>query len=433
MINRRTIALAEPPDLGGKHFPSRRRLQLGLLLVLSLPLCGAIGFVRGIEVAGFNYTGWLWLTHLFLGPALLLGELNANRSQKIAMPYRPWLVWCAFVWLSLAWTGGAGQRNFQDAIQLTLPILIGMIASVFVRNERQLELLFKVFRFSLIPAAISVVIAMSADWEGMDLRDGLGGMNLTVSLVGCVFLSQFSKRPALALLGWGVCLLLTFYVGARAATAILLLLPVLNPKLKSTRIRLAMGLVIVGLAVTIFYTPWFQYRFFYSGSGSLGDLWGADLSGSGRFEVWPDFLEEAWRHPVLGSGVGSAFYFGSAHFDDTFRLVHCEYLRVGFELGLVGLCIFVALNAWQIPQLWTRARRNRGVVSEAFSAAFLGMCVLVLHCCSGNPLAATIWFMNPLFGLIGAAYGTAAKKLEPDWGAQPFEWHFREAVRCRGN
>jgi O-antigen ligase len=89
--------------------------------------------------------------------------------------------------------------------------------------------------------------------------------------------------------------------------------------------------------------------------------------------------------------------------------VHCDYLRVFFELGCVGLICFLATFLWQGLRLLLNAQRTEGVAGQAFAAAFLGMVVFALNATTGNPLAYNVWFMNPLFALIGAAYGVAAE------------------------
>ena len=89
------------------------------------------------------------------------------------------------------------------------------------------------------------------------------------------------------------------------ATATLLVIPVFNPFYRGYlwRAGLILGITAVGLA--LFFTPGFQERFFYSGSGTLSDVAEGNFNEGGRFVAWPLIWKEAWQNPVLGAGIGS--------------------------------------------------------------------------------------------------------------------------------
>jgi O-antigen ligase len=84
---------------------------------------------------------------------------------------------------------------------------------------------------------------------------------------------------------------------------------------------------------------------------------------------------------------------------------HNDYLRIGFELGLVGLTIFACVIAWQVLDLYLRLRRSTGVAQRGYAAALLGLLLFLVTACTDNPLVYNLWYMNPLFALLGAAYG----------------------------
>ena len=46
----------------------------------------------------------------------------------------PWLVWCGFLWLSLVWCKAPTSRNIQEALQVTMPIAVGLIAVSAIRT-----------------------------------------------------------------------------------------------------------------------------------------------------------------------------------------------------------------------------------------------------------------------------------------------------------
>jgi hypothetical protein len=402
------------------------RHRIGFLYTLSVPIAAILADTPGMNVAGFHITGWMWLTYAFVGIFLLLFEKAVHQAARIAFPYVPWVIWFGYVWSSLIWTEHPGRIQIQQATQLSMPLLVGIIASIFVRSENQLDLLLRTFCYSLIPGCIIVVLAKShhlplADLENLD--DPLGTMapfGMMVSLIGSIFLVRFWHKPTLAFVGWGTGLMLSFASGARTVTATMILLPILNPAIKRIRTRIFMSVAVTSLGIALFYTPWFQHRFFYTGSGSLSDLFSGEFDTSGRFDAWPWYWDEAWRHPVLGSGVGTVITVSKFAWNGDTVQVHNDYLAIGFELGLVGLSLFLFVFFWQFAALWRRMRRSDGILRDAFAISMLGMIVLALNACTDNPLAYNLWFMDPLFVLIGAAYGvksaTASEKAENSAG-----------------
>ena len=77
----------------------------------------------------------------------------------------------------------------------------------------------------------------------------------------------------------------------------------------------------------------------------------------GGSEAWPLIYKEAATRPVLGHGIGASYafvptvWYGMNH-------VHNEFLRIFFELGLVGLTIFVVAL---VSQLWQGLQRSSSV------------------------------------------------------------------------
>ena len=386
------------------------RPRLGFLYVLAIPIGAGIGAARGVEIAGFNYTGWLWLLYLAAGTLLLLADRTVGvRRKSIPFPYRLWLPWVGLVWLSLIWLEAPISVGLQDAIQITMPILSAVTASVFISTEGQVKLLMRSFFVSLVLLYLTIALARSGDFEGVDWAGALRPLGMTAAIIGGVFLAQPSRSGALRLAGWGVCLLVGIITQARIVTVSMIVLPLLNPVAKGMFKRVVLAIAMVVLGVVVFNSAAFQSRFFYSGSGTMADVAQGELDTSGRFEAWPYVWDEAWRNPILGSGVGSTHAFVSRVWNDI-SLVHCDYLRVFFELGLVGLGIFVLVFGWQTWALWRGTRTTSGWTRAAFGAALLGMIVFWINACTDNPLGYNLWFTDPLFALIGAAYGAAANR-----------------------
>lgn len=389
----------------------RPAVDLGLLYVLAVPLGAALAGLDGLRIGGANYTGPLWLAYFAAGVLLVLAAKVHQPQRRIAFPYLPWLVWLGYVWLSLAWTG-AGGRSIQDALQISMPLLVGVAGSLFIRTEEQHSALMWSFWPALALIAGLVVAQATGLLDGLGLSPQVRAIGLTTVLIGCVFVAASHGRRVLPWLGWVSCVLLTTTAGSRMATVALLLVPLLHPLFRSFLGKLALTTTLAAIGIAVFNTETFQRRFFYTGRGTLADLWQGNFLSFGRFEAWPKIWAEAWRHPYLGHGVGSVNEFvplvwpGMNH-------AHNDYLRVGFELGLVGLVLFLLVIAWQVLDLRRRLWRTSGQVQRGYAAALLGLLLFLVTACTDNPLIYNLWYMNPLFALLGAAYGVTAQAKEP--------------------
>jgi hypothetical protein len=80
-------------------------------------------------------------------------------------------------------------------------------------------------------------------------------------------------------------------------------------------------------------------------------------------------------------------------------------LRIFFELGLVGIVVFAGVLIWQARTVYRLIKSTDGVVQTAFTAAWLGFAGFLLSSMSDNTISYHQYYMNPLFVILGAAYG----------------------------
>ncbi|WP_442511041.1 O-antigen ligase family protein [Novipirellula sp. SH528] len=382
--------------------------RLGYLYVLSLPICAAIATPRGLEIAGQNYTGWLWLGLLVLGVLLMLIDKAIFGDQRwVRFPVIPWVAFFGFNWISLLWADDFGSRNIQDAMQVSMPLIAGAAASMFIETNAQLRTLQRIFLFSMLPLLVSLIIWRLDLMPSLDFDTGMRPLGLTVGLVGCVMLAMAPPRYLFAFAGWGASLAICFASGGRTVTLSILALPMLHPRMGTKLGRVALCAVMLVLAVAVFHSETFQQRFFYSGHGTLEDLMAGDVRGSGRFDAWPKIFDHAMLTPWLGHGIGSAYDYVAIVWPGM-NHVQNDYLRVFYETGVVGFTIFVFVAIWQTISLFLRVRSSTGLVQQTYLAAWLGWLLFLINATTGNPISYNLWFMNPLFVLMGAAYGVDA-------------------------
>jgi O-antigen ligase len=386
------------------------RLSLGMMYVLCVPLAAGVGAVREIYVAGVSYTALLWGAFLFGGALLLLGEWALHPDVRSSFPCRPWLLWIGYVWLSLTWVEQAGLSGLQEAAQISTPVLIGVIASRYVRTAADYRLLVRSFVGTLPVMAVLVVATLtgrlSAEQEDGGVYCAVRPLALTAGLTAAVLLAQWQSARLLPVLGWLACLGMAAVTGGRMASAALLLVPLVNPLYRSRLTRWAMGGCLLLAALVLFNLPSVQERFFYSGSGNLTQLSKGEFRDSGRSEIWYVLWERVPEHPVLGAGIGSSGRYLLSRWSNMSH-AHNDYVRVLYDLGGLGLAAFLGLLAWQALDLVRGLRQSTGATRSAFTAALLGFFVFSFTAITDNPLVYHLWYMNPLFALTGAAYGLA--------------------------
>jgi O-antigen ligase len=126
----------------------------------------------------------------------------------------------------------------------------------------------------------------------------------------------------------------------------------------------------------------------------------------GRFEVWPQVWNIAWERPWFGFGVGAIHSIVPVLWKNMIS-IHNDYLRVFYELGIVGFVLTALVCGWQLVALRRQiSKRDDDLVRTAFTAGWLGFWAMLVSCATDNTMA-YVMYVCPLFILIGAAYGAA--------------------------
>ena len=275
-----------------------------------------------------------------------------------------------------------------------------------MRSEEDLSKLLRAFVWSLAPLTAGILASRCGLLQ--DEYAGNRDAALSLALVSCVFLARTGSSPVLGYAGWIGCIGLILASTSRMAAVAAVLAVVLHPMYKTFSRRLLAIAAMVVSAIAVFYTPMFQERTFYQGQGSISDLWeGNSVDTTGRFDAWPLIWDEAWKRPLLGSGVGSVSSFVSSVWEGVSH-PHNDYLRVGFECGLLGLTLYLLAVAWQLVLLRKEMDRPQETVRQAFIAAFLGFLMMLITSATDNTLVYNVCYTDPLFALMGGAYGAAA-------------------------
>jgi O-antigen ligase len=388
--------LKRQPDASAGLSEETNRLQeseIAYFYILSVPYVAGLAAFSSPEIGGFRLTGWIFAIMLALAPLMYLLEGAPSR-----FPVRIWIPWALIVLLSLIWVDGLTLRHFQDALQIITPFVIAPIASKTINSAARLEQVYRSFAHCLL-----ILIAALALHYIFDIEILVRPMSITAAIVGCVFVARYHDNPPIALMGWSGCVLVAGMTGSRMATLALLMIWLVLPTYRRPLARLAVLGLIVTIGLILFYSPVFQERFFGEDRGTLADIASGDFSSAGRFDAWPGLVAEIRQRPLLGAGVHESAEIVGQVWENVGK-PHNDYLRILLEQGLVGLVLFLTGAATQVISLWRRGFPRGGKQGVVSAAAFAGMFVLLLMAVTDNPIVYGVWFMHPLFILLGAAY-----------------------------
>jgi O-antigen ligase len=375
------------------------------------PLAAMCSAFEKVNIVGLNYTGFLWASLFLIGAYLLvilqLDHENAARGE-IVRRWWPWMIWFGFVWLSLIWCDQILiVSNIQDAMQLSMPLLVGMVAQAAIRTREDLQTLLRMFFLTAVGMSVFAFFDGTGTFERLGIATHTRAVALAATMVGGVLYAGFPDRKLWPLVGWGLALFITLITKSRMATAALLVAPILHLGYRSLKWN-AIGVVVAGLlAIGIFQTDAFQERFFYSGSGSMDDVASGNIDDAGRFDAWEQIVRKSATRPLLGFGVGSTVDYVPTIWTEIHHC-HNDYLRILFEQGWVGLSIYLCTVVTYFIMLWKRIAETDGLLRSAFLSAWLAFCMLLITSLTDNTIVYNLYYTDPLFAVLGAAYGVLA-------------------------
>jgi len=134
--------------------------------------------------------------------------------------------------------------------------------------------------------------------------------------------------------------------------------------------RLLAGLGVLGLLLFLFVEPL---------RARMLDLLHPALWGSimWRFKMWQGMLPYLWQNPVIGSGLGTFKVLAERVFGQFMWSyeAHNDYLRIGVELGFLGLFLYLGIY---IKSIWVLVRAYLKNKKGNFASVYFGGAVLLL-------------------------------------------------------
>jgi len=141
---------------------------------------------------------------------------------------------------------------------------------------------------------------------------------------------------------------------------------------------LGLGLIVVTATLaTVLAVPALRERFTSGDNASIG---GVSVNTSGRSALWEALWVRLDDAPLLGHGAGAAAELVTTLFPGN-RQPHNEYLRLAYDLGGIGLALFVLGSVVLLVRV---ARRTRSSGHPVHAAALLALIALLASAVTDN-------------------------------------------------
>lgn len=339
------------------------------------PAARAAAALEGGSGASFKL---MWM------PLLLLSVwVMAMRFRWLSLYLKacnPWLfavsAWCL---MTALWAPQPGV-SFRQAVSITIPMMAGIAFCVAAwQPERFIRVLLSSMVVLLLASLAvgfvrpdigvhdSTQFELTGAWRGVTYqKNGLGQL----ASVGVIFWvwAWASRRAGGRLVLANIALAIFLVIASRSSTSLMMsilgstviCLHLRSPvRLESQyRAPLGLGLALLLLApLTVYLVAAGSIDFANLGQG-FGELFGKDVTFSGRTFIWAEVLNEISRHPWQGIGF-NAFWgpLGSPSDAAVRRLGwdcpngHQGYLDMINEIGVIGFLLFVMFMARHIADL----------------------------------------------------------------------------------
>lgn len=390
----------------GRH-PNRGSYVLGFGLPFVLFTSFWVSAVFPGKVFGYNVSGWLWVVVLISAVWIV-----TRRLTKVAFPVLLWIPWVAYLLLRVhEWS----LEGLQSTVQILLPVIVATAASTSTYSLQLFDNIDRWLRVWLI-GLCGIFIAIILPWLLSDIENSgwiTGGVIALVFeayfLCRYLVLGQLKRDLFSVLAAITIPALLTLRGPVMGAVALCVL--VIAP------LSLAKRLVVAALALlvllSIFYSPRFQAKTFFSGQGNLPDLRkeNPDINTNGRVDmqaiVEVGLSDSLW----IGHGANSAGQSLLAAGMDTYA-VHNDWLRIRHDYGRIGVIILslsMTLQIILLCRLAGRATPEARVLIYSGASCFVPFIVVMF---SDNILVYCQYFTAPHFLIIGYAYSAARMKMD---------------------
>lgn len=409
----------------GIFFAGREAVSLPLLIWVVVISTLATFSIGGIQVVGFNLSGWAWVITLVL--SLLVALSKARRVSFPAWIVLPWCILLALNWLGTDFPSG------QRTAQLLCPLFVGIAASSLTISEAQLRQFSWLVRVASLVALIAVLLVTGIVATGsLPETTALAPQVMTVALLCCYFAARYAEsRQSRELVIWGLLVLVPIIgVTRTGVVAVLLTLPLTLAPLGLAKRLSGMGAAAAAGLFT-FYTAKFQQKMFDSGEGTLSEILEGGYKTSGRKHMWDAFENAITDDLWLARGTGAGEELSWRITDGMSGYPHNDWLLMSFDYGVHGAALYLVTLIALALHAYLRVRRARSpevrILFFAGASAFIPFAAFMY---TDNISVYVSYFGNLHFAMLGLGY--AALRTADESSARPDRFKRRDYLSRAG-
>ena len=370
-----------------------------LLVALAVVQGSLLDLPNSMSFAGFTGQSIVTTIVVFLAGVVVLTEL-ARVPVAARKAVATLSVFTVYAGVSLLWaspTLSALQNLFVFAL-FPLAIACGSLAATTLPDVVTL-----VDHVILVAVAVSVCLGLVQIFAGRLVGPRSFALFALVPLSWNLAFARNGSRRHMAIAAiLLICIGATLSRAALATGLILACISLLDLRTPSRVARFAAAaILVVGVAywAATSYTP-LKDRF---QQGDVQTVGGVPVNVSGREQLWSYTWDGFLNRPIFGHGLGESERAIEAAFAQGHP--HNDYLRILYDLGLVGLALWM-LAYWQ---LFSRvlANRRRMPDREVHVAALLVLIAVALSMVTDNEIVYS-FVMGPAGVVIGLSLGCDA-------------------------
>lgn len=373
-----------------------------IFVTLALPYVPVVLPFFPSRFAGFNLTGWAWITMLMVCIYYFFKKPNSE------FPVKYWIPWVIYLFVYLLF-----EMSFfgvQLSLQYVLPVFVGMVASGFRYGKEEFHWLFK--RFMVLSFLMFVMFMLDYFVESFHTAHwATSSIFITIPaavLIGLYFMTKKIKF----LLFYGALFLVPFLNVTRMALLVFVVIFIAhfaNYRILSKATYSVLGVLML---LAVFYSKEFQEKTFYEGEGALTDLsinYYEDSNGvntSGRRGFYRHFEKGLRQSPVWGNGPRADYYVMRSF--TGLNDAHNDYLSVRYNYGYVGLGLLLYafggsfLSVYRRYRYYKREKEAYGFLIASTTLVLFFAFMMFMY--TDNILKYTIFFPNIFFAMIGMVF-----------------------------
>lgn len=353
----------------------------------------------GGQFLTYRIAGFAWLVPLVLAILIFL-----KAPGRIKFPVFIWIPWILLVVIYLIFA--KAPNAFQRSVMMLCPLVIGGTVSKLRIGERELESFNKLCRY--LAVALYVVVIFKAGIIVTGALPGATGMAaeaMTGTLLCALFASNYVLGKKRELAWWAAFAAIPYIALTRTGiVAAGITLPSTFAPMKVSK-RAILLVLLVMLAIPVFYSQRVQHKMFYSGGGTLAEVHpdNPDLATSGRKALWERLEDEIGQKPYFGHGANASEPF-VAMLTGGLTHPHNDWLRLLYDYGYFGAIIFALCMIAQVLHILKRAKSATGETKVLFYAGASTFLSFALFMFSDNIVLYAAFFGNLQFTILGLAY-----------------------------